>query len=124
LVRTQNSGSRTPGSRFPAREIRKAVADVNAAEAEASNAELNYNRLEKLAQADATRSRPLIMPKQPLILLHAKLKAADEALNLVVAGPRKETSRQLRQSLDAYKAELALAEKQLADANLYAPATA
>jgi HlyD family secretion protein len=121
LVRTQTQivARLEAGSR--PEEIRKAAADVNAAEAEAANAELNYDRTEKLAQADATTRQAADNARAAAEIARARLKAVKEALNLAVAGPRKEDIEAARATLDAYKAELSLAEKQLADANLYAP---
>jgi HlyD family secretion protein len=52
----------------------------------------------------------------------ARLKAARETLNLVLAGPRKEDIAAARATLKAREAEFAFARQQLADADLYAPA--
>src|SRR5574340_234899 len=103
-------------------EIRKAEADVAAARVAADNAERTYVRLKALvaqqfvAEQQATDARAAADGAQ------ARLKAAQETLRLAVLGPRKEDIAAARATLDADRAALAIARKQLADAALYAPA--
>jgi len=103
-------------------EIRKARADVDAAEAEARNAERVNQRLQRLlakkvaSQQDADDARAANDAAQ------ARLKAAREALALALAGPREEDKAAAKATLRAYEAQLGLARRELADAQLYAPA--
>ncbi len=102
-------------------EIRKARADVDAAAAEAQNAERIDRRLQDLlakkvaSQQDADDARAAADAAQ------ARLKAAREALALALAGPREEDKAAAKATLRAYEAQLALARRELADAQLYAP---
>ena len=103
-------------------EIRKARAEVDAARVAADNAERTYVRFKALvaqhfvAEQQATDARAAADGAQ------ARLKAAQETLRLAVLGPRKEDIAAARATLDADRAALAIARKQLADAALYAPA--
>ena len=102
-------------------EIRKARADADAAAAEATNAERIDRRLQNLlakkvaSQQDADDARAAADAAQ------ARLKAAREALALALAGPREEDKAAAKATLRAYEAQLALAHRELADAQLYAP---
>ena len=51
----------------------------------------------------------------------AREAAASEAYDLMVLGPRKEDIAAAKATLQAYEADLALARRELADAQLYAP---
>jgi HlyD family secretion protein len=102
-------------------EIRKARADVESARAEAYNAELTYGRLGPLAEKGFVPQQQADNAKATAEATQAKLRAAQEALNLAIAGPRKEDIAAAKATLKAYEAELAFAKRELADANLYAP---
>jgi HlyD family secretion protein len=103
-------------------EIRRARAEVEAARVEADNAERTFARIEALvarqfvAEQQATDARAAADGAQ------ARLRAAQETLRLAVLGARKEDIAAARATLDANRAALAIAQKQLADAALYAPA--
>lgn len=102
-------------------EIRKARADVEAAAAEAANAERNHQRLIPLAAKDLASQEQLDNAKTAAAAAQARLKAAREALDLAVAGPRQEDVAAARATLRAFQAELALTRQELADTRLYAP---
>lgn len=102
-------------------EIRKARADVEAAEAEALNAGTTYRRLMLLAAKDLIAKQDEDDARAANESAKARLKAAKEALELVVAGPRKEDIEAARAELKASEAEVAVAERELSYAYLYAP---
>jgi HlyD family secretion protein len=102
-------------------EIRKARADVESAEAEAHNARLNYARLGPVAAKGGASQERADNAKADADATAAKLKAAQEVLNLAIAGPRKEDIAAAKATLKVYEAELALTNRDLADAYLYAP---
>ncbi|MGE5131154.1 MAG: efflux RND transporter periplasmic adaptor subunit [Sphingomonadaceae bacterium] len=102
-------------------EIRQARANADAARIDARNAAHTYERQKALAaqhfiaQQQADDARALSESAQ------ARLKAAEEALRLVVLGPRKEDIAAAEATLEANRAALALAQRDLADASLHAP---
>jgi multidrug resistance efflux pump len=102
-------------------EIRKARADVNAAEAQLTYAQLQYQRSQNLAARDVVSKARLDNNKAQYDVAAAQLNAAQQALALTLAGPRKEDVAAAQATLDALKAALKLAEKNLSDASLYAP---
>jgi multidrug resistance efflux pump len=103
-------------------EIRKARADVEAAEADARNTELVYRRRKPLAAKDVVSQEQADDAKAASAAARAHLEAAQEALALAVAGPRQEDIAAAKATLKAYEAELVLRRRELADAELYAPA--
>ena len=102
-------------------EIRKARADVEAASAEARNAELTYSRFHLLAAKDLISKQDADNARAANESGSARLKAAKEALGLAVAGSRKEDIESARAVLKAAEAELASAKRDLSQASLYAP---
>jgi HlyD family secretion protein len=103
-------------------EIRKARADMESARAEAYNARLNHERLASVAPEGGVSQQQVDNAKAQADSTEGKLKAAQETLNLAIAGPRKEDIAAAKATLKAYEAELAFADRELADAYLYAPA--
>jgi membrane fusion protein YbhG len=103
-------------------EIRKARADVDAAEAEARNAERIDRRLQELRKEKVASQQDADDARAAADAAQARLKALHEALALALAGPRAEDKAAAKATLHAYEARLALARRQLADAHLYAPA--
>lgn len=103
-------------------EIRKARADVEAARVAADNAERTYQRLKALVAKQFVAEQQATDARAEADGAQARLKAAQETLRLAVLGPRKEDIAAARATLDADRAALAIARKQLADAALYAPA--
>ncbi len=102
-------------------EIRKARADVESARAEASNAKLKYDRLAPVVPKGGASQQQMDDAKAEADASEGKLKAAQEILNLAIAGPRKEDIGAAKATLKTYEAELALSNRELTDAYLYAP---
>jgi HlyD family secretion protein len=103
-------------------EIRKARADVQAAAAELHDAERTYHRQRSLAARDIASQQQADDAQAAVETARARLQALQAALELAVAGPRQEDIAAAKATLKAYEAELALARRELADAELYAPA--
>jgi HlyD family secretion protein len=102
-------------------EIRKARADVDAAAAEAQNAERIDRRLRRLLAKKVASQQDADDARAAADAARARLKAAREALALALAGPREEDKAAAKATLRAFEAQLALARRELADAQLYAP---
>ncbi|MDE2345544.1 MAG: efflux RND transporter periplasmic adaptor subunit [Gammaproteobacteria bacterium] len=102
-------------------EIRKARADVHAAEAQLTYAQLQYKRSQNLAARDVVSKARLDNNKAQYDVAAAQLNAAQQALALALAGPRKQDVAAAQATLQALKAGLKLAQKNLQDASLYAP---
>lgn len=110
-------------------DVAAAQADVEAAQANVTNAELLYRRQQTLAQQqyvslqirdDAQRS--YLAGQANLAAKRQALMAKQQVLQLFVIGPRKEDIAAAQATLAADKATLALAQKELADTQLYSPA--
>jgi HlyD family secretion protein len=104
-------------------EIRKAKADVDAARAQAVNAERTWNRLQILARQDANSQQQADDARAAADAAQAQLKAVRESFNLVEIGPRREDIGAARAALETARATLSLRQRELADARLYAPAS-
>ena len=102
-------------------DIRKARADVEAAEAEEKNAGVVFRRKSTLAEKDLISIQERDDAKAAADYAVAQLKAAKEALALALAGPRQEDIAAARETLRAYKAALSVAKRNLDYAYLYAP---
>jgi len=102
-------------------EIRKARADVEKAEAEAKVAEITAHRVRYLTKRGALSQQKEDDTIADLDAARARLKAAKEVLELAIAGPRKEDIAEAKATLRAYEQDLALALRELADADLLAP---
>ncbi len=103
-------------------EIRKARADVAAAQATANNAERVARRQRDLLAKRLVSQQQADDAQAAAEAAQAQLKASEETLRLAVIGPRAEDIAAARATLQAYEAQLALARRQLHDAKLYAPA--
>ena len=108
-------------------EISQARAGVAVAQAEANRAGQQLLRLQAIARSTDGRavSRQEVdaaMAAHAVAL--AQLDSARKALELIVAGPRKEDIDQAHAQLQAANAELAVMSQQLADAQLRAPVDA
>jgi membrane fusion protein YbhG len=101
-------------------EIAKARADVNAIEASVRDARSKLERTQRLAKQDFASQQALDSDRSRVDTLEAQLKASQQALELVVLGPREEDIAEARANLQALQAELALAEEKLRDSKLYA----
>jgi HlyD family secretion protein len=104
-------------------EIRKAKADLEVARADAVNARLIAQRVRELRAQSVNSQQELDDAQAALNAAEARLQAAQEAYDLMVIGPRQEDIASAKATLQADEAELALAQCELADAKLYAPAS-
>jgi HlyD family secretion protein len=105
-------------------EIAEARATVDAAKADATNARQQYERLRNLATISGGRAasqQDLDNARAALDVANAKVVADQKALDLEVAGPRREDIAQAEAQLQADQAHLALLQQQLSDAELVAP---
>ncbi len=102
-------------------EIDQARANLNAAKADLTNAQLNYERLKKSAGGGATSQQDLDTAKAAFEVAEAKLRVNQKALDLAVIGPRKEDIAEARATLLADEAELAVSRENLAYATLISP---
>lgn len=105
-------------------EIAEARATVDAAKADATNARQQYERLRNLATISSGRAasqQDIDNAKAALDVANAKVVADQKALDLEVAGPRREDIAQAEAQLQADQAHLAFLQQQLSDAELLAP---
>jgi HlyD family secretion protein len=105
-------------------EIAQARAQVDAARAEVALAASQQARLQDVARRTEGRG----VSAQELDAAHSRLRAAraglevhEQALQLALAGPRRETIAAAEAELEAAQAALAQLEHQIAQATLYAP---
>jgi membrane fusion protein PltH len=105
-------------------EIAQARANVLSAQADAANARRQYDRLAELGRTSSGRAvsrQDLDTASATLEVAEARLAVNHKALDLQVAGPRKEDIAQAEAQLRADEAQLALLRRQLADMELHAP---
>jgi HlyD family secretion protein len=105
-------------------EIAQARAAVNAAEAEAANARSQFDRLRGISDESKGRAvspQDLEAGATAARMSEAQAENARKALELTLAGPRKEDIDHAKAQLDAAEADLALLKRQLADAELVSP---
>jgi HlyD family secretion protein len=105
-------------------EIEQARASVDAAQADADNAAVSYERLQMLTSSGGNAivtASQVDAAKAAFDAAQARLTVAQKGLELVVAGPRKQDVEQAEAQLQAIDAQLALLDRQLADAELLAP---
>jgi HlyD family secretion protein len=105
-------------------EIAQARANVESAKADAANARQHYERLRSASEGSAgraVRQQDIDNARTALQVAEAKLAVNQKALDLAVAGPRKEEVAEAEARLRANQAQLALFRQQLADAQLLAP---
>jgi HlyD family secretion protein len=105
-------------------EVAQARANVASARADAENANSQFTRLEELSNSSngrAVSQQDLDAASAALKVAQARLDGARKALQLAIAGPREEDIAQGQAQLNAANAELALLQRQLADAELIAP---
>ena len=105
-------------------EISQARANVESAKADAVNAQLQYERLKSAAELSAGRAvrlQDVDNAKAALQVAEAKLAVNQKALDLALAGPRKEEVAEADARLRAGEAQAALLRQQLADSQLLAP---
>lgn len=104
-------------------EIAAARAQVRAAEAHLRDAEQTYKRTETLARTQYASQQKLDNAEAALKSGRADLDAQQQALTLAVKGPRQEDIDAARAQLKADRAARELADRELADTKLYAPAS-
>jgi HlyD family secretion protein len=109
-------------------DVAAAQADVEAAQANVTNAELLYRRQQTLAkqqyvslQVRDDAERTYLADQASLAAKQQALAAKQQALQLAVIGPRKEDIAAAQATAKADVSALALAQKQLANTQLYAP---
>jgi membrane fusion protein PltH len=120
VVQRMHNGSRP-------QEIAEARANVDAAKADANNAQKQYDRLRSLSAISSgggVSQQDLDSARSALDVAQAKVQVNEKALDLMVVGPRKEDIAQAEAQLAADQAQLAYGQQQLADAKLRAPSDA
>ncbi|HEX4129850.1 MAG TPA: efflux RND transporter periplasmic adaptor subunit [Pirellulales bacterium] len=108
-------------------EIAQSQANVESAQADAANALRQYDRLRDLAtrsKGEAVSQQDVDNAKAALTVAEAKLAVNQKALDLMVAGPRKEDVAEGEARLKAAEAQAAFLRRELADAQLFAPVDA
>ncbi len=104
-------------------EIAEARAEVRANQATLHNAELLWQRQQALAAQQYVPKQSADNAAAALKTAKANLQHSEQALTLAIKGPRKEDIAQARAQLEADRAALALAQRELADTKLYAAST-
>lgn len=102
-------------------DIRKARSEMEAAEIEFKIAEKDARRIERLATKGLVTNQERDDARARANDGRARFQAASETYKLALAGPRKEDIDSAKATLEAKRAELALAKRNLIDASLYAP---
>jgi len=115
VVRRLKAGSRPE-------EISKAKADAETARIEAANAARNAARTKSLAAQHYIPQQQADDARAAADAAQARLKSVEDALRLVVLGPRKEDIAAAEATLAANQAALALVQRDLAEPSLHAPA--
>jgi HlyD family secretion protein len=105
-------------------EIAEARANVESAEADAINARGQYERRKTLAANSVVSQQDLENAKAALDVAEAKLNVNQKALDLAIAGPRKEDIGQAEAELRGDEAQWAFLGQELVDAQLVAPVNA
>ena len=117
VVNRMHAGSRPE-------EVAQGRANVLSAQADSANARRQYDRLVELARSSSGRAvsrQDLDSARAALDVSDAKVAVNRKALDLQVAGPRKEDIAQAEAQLRSGEAQLALLRRQLADTELHAP---
>lgn len=102
-------------------EIKIARAELDTARALKNNAEITLNRIKELSINNLVSRQQLDDAVSNHNVAISKLKAAQESLNLVLAGPREEDKRAAKATLSAMNAKLEFLHKNLKDCSLYSP---
>jgi HlyD family secretion protein len=114
VVERMHNGSRPE-------EIAEARANLDQAIADAANARTQYDRKHNLLQRAAGSQQDFDNAKAALSMAEARVALNQKALDLAVAGPRKEDIAQAEAQERGYEAQLAFLRQQRADAQLVAP---
>jgi HlyD family secretion protein len=105
-------------------EIAQARANVEAAKADVANARQQYERLKsawEMSAGRAVRQQDVDNAATAVQVAEAKLAVNQKALELSIAGPRREEIAEAEARLQANRAQLALLRQRLADAQLVSP---
>ena len=102
-------------------EIAQARANFEQAKADAANARAQYQRKNDLLARNAGTQMDFDNAKATLDMAEARVKLNQSALDLTLAGPRKEDIAQAEAQLRGNEAQLAYLHQQLVDAQLLAP---
>jgi HlyD family secretion protein len=105
-------------------EIDQARANLQSAEADAANAGRMYERLKEVSEQSAggaVSQQDVDNAKAAMAVAEARVEVARKALELALAGPRKEDIAEAEARLRAYEAQLELLKQELADAVLVSP---
>jgi HlyD family secretion protein len=108
-------------------EIEQAKANLRAAQADAANARRQFERLKQLAadsSGGAVSRQDLDNAEATLEVADARVDVNERALELAVAGPRKEEIAEAAARLRSNEAQLAYLKQELADSQLLAPVNA
>jgi HlyD family secretion protein len=114
VVERMHNGSRPE-------EIEQSRANFTQAKADAANANAQYQRKNDLLAKNAGTQMDFDNAKATLDMAEARVKLNQSALDLTLAGPRKEDIAQAEAQLHGNEAQLAYLRQQLADAQLTAP---
>jgi membrane fusion protein PltH len=107
-------------------EIAQARANVVSARADAANAEQLYDRLSALSSGTyrAVSAQDLDNARAAVDVARAKRVVNERALDLAIAGPRREDIEQATAQLESEEAHVAFLREQVTDADLLAPTNA
>lgn len=103
-------------------EIAQARAEVEAVNIRITNAEQIRARLGRTSGTGATSKQDLDDAQSSLMVERAKLKISENALDLLITGPRQEDIAAAERQLEALQANLQLLSIRLTDMTLTAPA--
>ena len=117
---TANLAALEAGSRPD--EVERTKADVAAREAARENASGVFARQQELSKKDFASKQAYDDAAAQLRSTEAQLKSSEQALKLIVEGPRKEEIAAARAAYEAAIAQKQVAETALGDAQLYASA--
>lgn len=102
-------------------ELRQSRAQVAAARARLVDAQVTFERIQKLNKKQLASKQSLDDAQTSRDTARADLKVAEESLALAVEGPRVEDIEEARAMLQADEAQVVLTQEVLIDAELYAP---
>lgn len=102
-------------------EIDQARANVQSAQADLANGRLKLERLKRVIASGGTSEQDVDSARTTVEVAEARLRVNQKSLDLALAGPRKEEIAQAHATLLAYNAQLALIQRELADATLISP---
>ena len=102
-------------------EIAEARAALAERKASLANAEINFARQHDLLRSHVTSQQNYDNAAMTLHTADAQVKSAQAALDLVIAGPRREDIDAAEAQFDTEKAQLVEMERRRADADLVAP---